>query len=1702
MALPDTITTPGAEICLDAVACETIDVLGMQYSINWDPEVLEFEEVTNFNLSSLASGNFGTAFVADGTITFSWFDFSASAVTIIGGTSIYQLCFTVIGNSGDGTNVAFTNNPVPIEIIQSIAGIDIGLVQKGGNVTVGGPTIVQLAAEEEFAEEDESVCLDVSVNFFDDMDTLRGVIEWDTAVVQFDSIVGLNLTDLDIGDFDLSNTVAGEISFEWNSNSGGITLADGSVIFTLCFTAVGTLGDFTDVSFDPDQTSASSTSVPLVEVVNFDGSVRISTPLTLYMGYLETEINSSFCIDVDVIDFTDIQSFQYTIVWDTSIIQLDTINNLNLQWLELNQFNIEPGVLTVSWFDFDFSGETLADSSTLFRLCFDAVGGVGDCSPIAVVDEPTPREVIDIGDNSIGLASIDGLVKLTSVIKIIDTLINPVNCNFPDTGAIDISVFGGVEPYTYQWNTGETTQDISGKFNGNFSVLIKDAEDNTLLANFTIPGNFDVPDVNAGPDTLIDCLNLPLYLTGDGSADGPYEYRWETNNGDIDSTNNQFEVFVSLPGVYVFIIEDTTNGCAASDSLIVTGTLNFPNADAGSQKEISCANTVALLDGSNSSSGANFIYLWEASMGGNIQSGETTLTPLIDVAGQFTLTVTDTTNGCSDVDQVMVVNNFLTAEGDAGGDTTLTCSDTIINLNASASAGFAFNQQWYTTDGNILSGSTTLQPEINQPGTYCMVVFNIENGCADTSCLEVTYDTVPPIANAGPLAELDCNTMAKTLNGAGSSIGIQYNYKWAHISGGTGNGISSSDTILTPLVKEEGVYRLRVENSINGCVAEDTVTVIADLDIPAGGAGNDTSLTCVLDQLQLSASSAPPGDTYVYNWSTNDGTIVTGQNTPNPLINDDGNYFLMITDVQSGCVKMDTVAVFYDTIPPVAEAGATEEITCINLAPVLNGSNSSQGSGFDYQWTTDDGNIVAGDTTIFPSVNAIGTYTLEVTDVSTGCTSTDEVEVISIVDFPTSQAGNDSSFTCVADTLTLSGAGSDSGNNIVYFWSSNPPGGIVSGEETLNPVIVAPGVYTLAVVNTTTECFTEDSIVIVVDTIPPQIDTVSFGILNCVNDAVTIDLELSSTGSYDFEWTSVDGSPITDPQTAAPSVNTAGVYEVLVTDTQNGCTATEAVQIQEDTEEPEAFAGALADSVLTCMEPSLSVDASSTVIEPQYNFVWETSNGNITTDPNEISIDVDQPGEYNFIVIDTINGCSDTAVVAITDDFDFPEIDFAEPDTIDCIEIEVDVDASGSSTGPEFTYAWAVVDLGNITGPTDQLLTSVNAAGQYQLTISNGNNGCVITDTVEVQSDTITPQADAGIDFDLLCESDPVNLDGGNSSSGPDILYQWTTVNGTILQGEASTSPLIDGPGTYELLVTNEENGCTSTASIDVIQSETLEEALAGEDDILCDNSGSAVVLNASGVPSSTGFWTSPTGATFNDATSPSAEVTSGLQTGENIFIWTLSTTNCPSYDQDTVSYFVETSPIANDDGLTVPFGEAAHRIDISSNDILDGVGAWTIQVDNPPFGSVNNNGDGFITYNVPEGFSGVVTFFYEICNESDLCPDLCSEASITFVVQERPEVNPDSITNLVNTLTPNGDGLNDQLVFEFLENNADQFPDVELIIFSRWGETLFEARPYQNDWDGTSSSGDPLPQGTYYYILRLNVPEGNIFRGDITILR
>ncbi len=184
---------------------------------------------------------------------------------------------------------------------------------------------------------------------------------------------------------------------------------------------------------------------------------------------------------------------------------------------------------------------------------------------------------------------------------------------------------------------------------------------------------------------------------------------------------------------------------------------------------------------------------------------------------------------------------------------------------------------------------------------------------------------------------------------------------------------------------------------------------------------------------------------------------------------------------------------------------------------------------------------------------------------------------------------------------------------------------------------------------------------------------------------------------------------------------------------------------------------------------------------------------------------------------------------------ELPEISIEDALPLDCDNVTTSIDASASSTGPEFEYQWTTTD-GNIVGNDTLSSIVVNAPGTYVLEIINEETQCSIIDSIVVTGSSDFVVSNAGEDKLLTCAEIVVMLDGSASSQG-DYIYQWLDGEGNPIDGANSVYYETGEDGTYILMVQNENSGCTNFDTVIVSEIINYPLAILDEANILdCDN--------------------------------------------------------------------------------------------------------------------------------------------------------------------------------------------------------------------------------------------------------------------------
>lgn len=147
-----------------------------------------------------------------------------------------------------------------------------------------------------------------------------------------------------------------------------------------------------------------------------------------------------------------------------------------------------------------------------------------------------------------------------------------VTCTETNNGTIDLTIIGGVPPFTVLWSNGATTEDISGLSTGGYSVTVTDSFGQIATLTDSVFSNPIYPNPVVGPITgsaSVQSWNSYTYSVPLSNGSG---FNWEADGGIINTTasNNASVQWNAGPNGMLYVTETDVNGCVGYDSLAVT----------------------------------------------------------------------------------------------------------------------------------------------------------------------------------------------------------------------------------------------------------------------------------------------------------------------------------------------------------------------------------------------------------------------------------------------------------------------------------------------------------------------------------------------------------------------------------------------------------------------------------------------------------------------------------------------------------------------------------------------------------------------------------------------------------------------------------------------------------------------------------------------------------------------------------------------------------------------------------------------------------------------------------------------------------------------------------------------------------------------------------------------------------------------------
>jgi len=527
LIVDDAAVTAGDTVCVPISVANFDDIVGMEWSLDYDPGMLEFVEVQNFNLKDLTESAFGLPGMGanlPGALKLSWIDLSANGVTVPDETAIFEVCFRAVGS---GTTTVGFDETATLEITDASENVidfelDPGTVDISGDVT---PTNFTIDIGRVVTP--PSTPVDVPISFFKFTGVLgmEYVITYDPNELQFESVGNLNLKDLSQSSFgrpgEGTNPV-GKLKISWlDLAATGVTVPDGTTVFTVRFT-------------------------PLID----DGVAEVTLDMTQPIEFIDA--------NEEVIDYS-LRPGSVT-VRDIQPLAFDgpaQITDIDCRGEATGAINISvtggSGNYSYQW---SYQGATTQDLMNI---------PAGTYS-LTVTDDETSEELTESFTVNQPAAGLEASASITDA-----------TCSGTNDGAISVTITGGATPLNLVWEGSlpDGTPDQTGLNPGDYDLTIVDNNGCQLDTTFSVgqTDGINIDNINSTPIANGAGGAISLSISG---GTGSYNYSW-TGPGGFTSSDAALSD-LGLVGEYCVTVTDG-NACSATACIILTERLRIESTD-------------------------------------------------------------------------------------------------------------------------------------------------------------------------------------------------------------------------------------------------------------------------------------------------------------------------------------------------------------------------------------------------------------------------------------------------------------------------------------------------------------------------------------------------------------------------------------------------------------------------------------------------------------------------------------------------------------------------------------------------------------------------------------------------------------------------------------------------------------------------------------------------------------------------------------------------------------------------------------------------------------------------------------------------------------------------------------------------------------------------------------------------------------------
>lgn len=712
-----------------------------------------------------------------------------------------------------------------------------------------------------------------------------------------------------------------------------------------------------------------------------------------------------------------------------------------------------------------------------------------------------------------------------------------------------------------------------------------------------------------------------------------------------------------------------------------------------------------------------------------------------------------------------------------------------------------------------------------------VVSINISSGSAILTTSATQGNCTNPIPTA-------------TLIPAGSAS-VQTSITWSPAPG----SVSGNSLVATNL--PVGITTITVFDG-SGCQATTTLNILPPpppVTFTVNNATGSNSITCTYPTINMNATTNYTYGSMSYTW-----TSVSFSATGNSVnLNTQGSYQVCGMDPATTCSLCQTFTIGLNTTPPTTSVNPTSQVITCSLSgtATFTSTSISPTTNIVHNWYTPLSPPPIGPSS-FSSNNQIcpyvasagpGTYSVIVTDLVNGCSTTKTVNITSLAAYPSFGISSPTNFTLGCspshNTTTLSIINPTTTGGVQYaFLPPTFTGTNVTFSGISSTVTTLPGTWTLVVNDPNNSCTTALPVIVLQNTVGPHVDvSLLTQTLTCFNPTV-LATGTSTTPFTQIVWNvpsvpptlstpSVIVGPPTGPPTSTNSLTYAN-YTVVATNTVNGCVTTSLVVINQNFKAPNPILAAAGNpSVINCNGVPVTISFTNSAITSSITGAIATVQSWFGPSP-QVSVAATPAysayvaGVYTVNVQDSKNGCVGTRTINIVDKTQPPVLNSVSIVTLDCASNSAALMPSvvGGNSGhlfwfPYYPHGASFNPLGAITNPgTTSSTISVDMPGTYSCVVTNTSTGCAATVTFEVVG------GDLNADFtpDPVSGYAPLSVNFTNNSASSlgssGITSVWSFGNGSTqtTTSNINTTAVYQAAGSYTVMLIAAKGACVDTA--------------------------------------------------------------------------------------------------------------------------------------------------------------------------------------------------------------------------------------------------------------------------------------------------